>query len=252
MHRYLMPIGLALAVVTTGAVARQAQAQTPEQFLMATYYECDYGLEGTADIMLARLAPVYQKHVDAGEITGFGMSAHVMGGRWRRIVSMSGERDAVLGVWSSLDGEMAAADPAAYAEFNSTCGRHDDYLWANVAGSAGATSTAPTEGQQRLSTYFFCNQAEEETVDSLVIKTIGPEIQKHVDMGHVTSWAWLRHANGGTVRRVLTFTAPTLPGLFQMRSAVMEGVGDEAAGKLFGGACGNHFEYVWADVALNQ
>jgi hypothetical protein len=233
----------ALALVGSALHAQDA----PEQFLMATYYQCDYGLEGTADAMFQRLAPVYQKHVDAGHISNFGLGAHVMGGNWRRFVTMSGEQDALLDLWSTIDAELQASDPVAYNQFNATCGKgHQDYLWANVAGSAPSPTLVPN--QFRLSTYFFCNQAREASVDTLVTETIGPELQKHMDMGHVTGWSWLRHANGGTVRRVLTYTAPTIKGLFQMREAVMSGVGEEAANALFAGACGNHFEYVWVDI----
>jgi len=235
----------ALAFATPGLHAQAAQ----ENYLLATYYECDYANEGVADVMMQRLAPALQKHVDAGHITGYQMSAHVMGGAWRRLVTMSGQRDALLDVWSGLDAELQAADPVAYGAFNNTCGSHQDYVWVQVANSPAPT-TPPPANQFRHSTYFFCNQATEETVDSLVIKTVGPEIQKHVAMGHLTSWGWLRHDNGGTVRRVLTFTGPTVKALFQMRTAVFEGIGEAAANQLFGGACGNHFEYVWANVPL--
>lgn len=250
MPRSIVTLATGFAALSLGGRTLGAQAPAPEQFLIATYYECDYALEGTADLMLRRFAPVLQKHVDAGQLSNFAVSAHVMGGAWRRLVSMTGERDALLDVWVGLDDELRTADPAAFAQFNATCGSHQDYLWARVDGSPQA-ATPPPANQFRLSTYFFCNQAQEESVDTLVNTTIGPEIQKHVAMGHLTSWGWLRHDNGGTVRRVLTFTAPEVKALFRMRDAVFEGVGDEAATKMFGGACGNHFEYVWADVSLS-
>ena len=241
----------ALAALVLAAPALHAQAQAaPQTYLLATYYECDYASEGTADIMMQRLAPVLQKHVTAGHISGYAMSAHVMGGAWRRLVTMTGQRDALLDVWSGLDAELQAADPVAYDAFNNTCGSHQDYLWAQVANGPAPTATVAAANTFRHSTYFFCNQATEETVDSLVIKTVGPEIQKHVAMGHLGSWGWLRHDNGGTVRRVLTFTGPTVKALFQMRQAVFEGIGEANANQLFGGACGNHFEYVWSDVPL--
>lgn len=249
MSRYTNILALAAAAMVTGATGVQAQVETDTPAILATYYECDYALEGTADIMMRRLAPVYQKHVDAGHLTGFNMAAHVMGGAWRRFVTITGARDAVLDVWTTLDAEMQAADPVAYAQFIATCGSHQDYLWNQIAASP-APATPPAANQFRLSTYFFCNQAQEESVDSLVTKTIGPEIQKHVAMGHLTSWGWLRHANGGTVRRVLTYTGPSVKALFQMREAIMSGVGEEAADGLYAGGCGNHFEYVWADVTL--
>ena len=234
-----------LALASSGLHAQDAD----QNRLLATYYECNYASEGTADVMMQRLSPVLQKHVDAGHITGFNMSAHILGGAWRRLVSMNGPRDALLDVWSGLDAELQEADPVAYAAFNNTCGSHQDYLWAQVATSPPPT-TPPPANHFRHSTYFFCNQAQEETVDSLVIKTVGPEFQKHVNMGHLFGWSWLRHDNGGTVRRVLTFTGPTVKALFQMRTAVFEGIGEEAAGQLFAGACGNHFEYVWVNVPL--
>lgn len=238
----------ALAALALASPGLHAQ-DTPQNFIFATYYECNYANEGTADVMMQRLAPVMRKHVDAGHLTAFNMSAHVMGGAWRRLVSLTGPRDALLDVWSALDQELREADPVAFAAFNNTCGSHQDYLWAQVA-SSPAPATPPPAGQFRLSTYFFCNQAQEETVDSLVIKTVGPEFQKHVNMGHLYSWSWLRHDNGGGVRRVLTFTGPTMKALFQMRTAVFEGIGEAAAAQLFAGACGNHFEYVWANVPL--
>lgn len=242
--------GLVLGVLALGATTLAAQAQAPSnRFLLATYYECNYDSEGVADMMMQRLSPIMQKHVDAGHITSYGMSAHVLGGAWRRIVSMWGTRDALLDLWTALDGEMRAADPVALAAFNNTCGTHQDYLWSEVAASPPPRTPIPAN-HFRHSTYFFCNQAQEQNVDSLVIKTVGPEIQKHVAMGHVYDWNWLEHENGGTVRRVLTFTGPSVKALFQMRQAIFEGIGEKATQDLFGGACGNHFEYVWTSVPL--
>jgi hypothetical protein len=245
-----LPVILVAGALPAASAPLAAQQQAAPQMILASYFECDVTREATADAMMQRMAPVFQRMVSAGAIQAYGYSAHVIGGQWRRFLTFTGERDKLLVLWSSLAPELQKEVPDAFAEFNRTCGSHQDYLWAMGPASPGAATTALQQGDQyRLTTYFFCNMNREGQADEVVEKALGPEIQKHVGMGHLASWAWVRHVAGGNVRRLLTLTGSSVPVLFQMQQAVVGALTDQQRTQ-FTEACGGHFDYVWRTVPL--
>ncbi len=99
---------------------------------LSAYQVCDIGREGRADeIVKEHFAPVYEKAMADGKITSWGWSSHQVGGKYRRLATMSGNSFAeVLAARGEIieaiygDGNNAAAN-----EYSSICNSHADYLW---------------------------------------------------------------------------------------------------------------------------
>jgi len=98
-------------------------------FSYSRYLSCDMSKEADADrIMETAIAPIMNKHVADGHITGWGWLSHNMGGAYRRILNWSGPT-----VMAALNAEeMISRDIATHAmgsTFNAACSSHSDYLW---------------------------------------------------------------------------------------------------------------------------
>ena len=74
----------------------------------AQYYECTVGQEGRADEIVEEvLAPILNRHMEAGHINSWGWLGHDTGGHWRGV-----------GYWSAPDMEtMFSTRAAIVAEF---------------------------------------------------------------------------------------------------------------------------------------
>jgi hypothetical protein len=95
----------------------------------STYYVCDQSRETQADALVKRVfAPIYDKLVADGKLTSWGWAEHIVGGKYRRLGTMTAPTmDALI---AAREGIVAAAehDPVNEA-FNSICGSHQDYIW---------------------------------------------------------------------------------------------------------------------------
>jgi len=93
------------------------------------YLGCDLSKEGEADmIMETAFAPMMNKHLAAGHITGWGWFTHNMGGNIRRILNWNGPD--VMAVLNAE--EMISSDIAAHplgSAFSAACNSHSDYVW---------------------------------------------------------------------------------------------------------------------------
>lgn len=102
---------------------------------LSVYHVCDISREERADeIVKTVFAPLYDKAIEEGKIKSWGWSSHVIGGKYRKLGTMTGDSfGAVLKARGEIleaaygDGENAAAN-----EFVDICSSHSDYLW-NVA-----------------------------------------------------------------------------------------------------------------------
>lgn len=104
---------------------------TPNAWLSA-YFVCNEAQESRADELQAHIATVYDARIAAGEISGWSWYSHDLGGRFRRLLTVSGTDfpsilDSRDGAISDLQGQHAEA----MAEFGSICTSHVDYLWQN-------------------------------------------------------------------------------------------------------------------------
>jgi len=99
---------------------------------LSVYHVCSFSGEERADEIVGKVfAPVYNKAVADGKITSWGWNAHVVGGKYRRLSTMSADNyDDLLAAWGEIldsiygDGENAEAN-----EFSEICTSHSDYLW---------------------------------------------------------------------------------------------------------------------------
>jgi hypothetical protein len=97
----------------------------------SVYMECDMTREARADEIVKEVfAPIFDRHVTAGELMSWGWMEHVIGGVYRRIWTMSAaDHSALLKARTAIIGEMTEADQEASQEFDSICGSHQDYMW---------------------------------------------------------------------------------------------------------------------------
>lgn len=108
---------------------------TPEAWI-STYFVCDQSTETRADELLAAMAPAFDPHIAAGHISGWSWYTHVVGGEFRRLLTVAGA-DAVAAVTGRemVTDDMAANYADELSEFTSICPSHVDYLWGNAAAS---------------------------------------------------------------------------------------------------------------------
>lgn len=236
---------LLFLVVAIFASAREVQAQS----LIATYYRCSTADEGEADfIMNTVLGEVYQRHVDAGDIVGWGWIEHQAGGAWRRISTITGaDRTAAMTAWGEIVDEMEDEHPNALHRFEEICDSHDDYVWNLVSSSAGTDPGAtPTAW---VSTYFGCNVVNESRADELQ-QEMSAVYDKHVAAGHLGGWAWYAHDIGGRFRRLLTVLAADDFDVLDGRDMVIDELASEHSEiwAEFGSICGNHVDYLWGNA----
>jgi hypothetical protein len=95
----------------------------------STYYVCDQSREAQADALMKHvLSAMYDRLVADGKLTSWGWAEHIVGGKYRRLETMTAPTtDALMAAREAI---VAAAehDPLNEA-FTSICGSHQDYVW---------------------------------------------------------------------------------------------------------------------------
>ena len=99
---------------------------------LSVYMVCDIGNESRADELVEEVfAPIYDKQLEAGNMASWGWLSHVVGGKYRRLLSITAlDYDSLFAARGELLGSIAGS--SAGREFSSICGSHQDYLW-NIA-----------------------------------------------------------------------------------------------------------------------
>ncbi len=78
--------------------------------------------------METAFAPIMNKHLAAGHITGWGYFTHNMGGNIRKILNWSGpDVMAVLNAEEMISTDMGTHP--RYTAFTAACDSHSDYVW---------------------------------------------------------------------------------------------------------------------------
>ena len=95
----------------------------------STYYVCDGSREKQADALVKRVfAPMYDKMVADGKLVSWGWFEHMLGGKYRRLATMTAANmDALLEARVAI-GKMLENDPLG-EDFTGICGSHQDYMW---------------------------------------------------------------------------------------------------------------------------
>lgn len=244
MHRLLLPFALAAIVFVP-----EARSQTT----IATYFRCATADEGEADFITNNVfAPVYDRHVEAGHILGWGWVEHQAGGAWRRIaVITAADRATAMDMWGKIVEELEEKHPNALHRFNEICGSHDDYVWTQTAASEGLDVSVIPDAW--VSTYFVCNAVTESRADELV-EQMSQVYDKHVAAGHLGGWAWYTHDIGGRFRRLLTLLSAEGFDLLDARDMVINELLSDHAELFaeFNSVCTGHVDYLWANARSSE
>lgn len=115
----------------TGSEGPEGLAQDRPAASLSTYYVCDISREARADTLVTEaFAPIFNRHVEAGNISGWSWLAHSVGGKVRRLGVFEGpDHKAILNAREMILADVASEAPDAGREFSQICGMHDDYLW---------------------------------------------------------------------------------------------------------------------------
>jgi len=97
----------------------------------SVYYVCNEVREERADEIWAKdFAPILNKAVADGKLSSWGWQSHQVGGKYRRIQTMTAPtHKALLAARGELIEAMYGDDNAAGKEFTEICGSHADYMW---------------------------------------------------------------------------------------------------------------------------
>ena len=97
----------------------------------SVYHLCDSSREERADeIVDAHVAPIMNALVEDGSLASWGWSSHVVGGKYRRLQTMTGsDHKSLLAARGKAIDAIYADDNEMGAELNDICGSHVDYMW---------------------------------------------------------------------------------------------------------------------------
>ena len=100
----------------------------------SVYHVCDIVREQRADeIIDEHFAPIFDKMVEDGKLNSWGWSSHVVGGKYRKLQTMTAAdpgalmaaRTEAIGLLYGQGEEVSEAGK----EFTEICGPHVDYIW---------------------------------------------------------------------------------------------------------------------------
>jgi len=99
---------------------------------LSVYEVCDIAKEERADeIVKTVFAPIYDKAMADGKITSWGWNSHVVGGKYRRLATMTAANfpDLLKARGEILDSIYGEGENAEANEYTTICTSHADYLW---------------------------------------------------------------------------------------------------------------------------
>jgi len=235
--------GVMLVLLAPSPALAQDDAST---VVFGIYYRCNQGQEARADeIFAASAAPVIQRYIDSGDLTGSLWLTHVQGGAWRRLWAMIGEDfGTMMDVRAAITGEI---DADATAELTSICSSHDDYVWNAVANSP--IDPDQIAGPNSYSVYHTCDLSREARADEIFTEILAPLYRKHTDAGDLAGWAYYAHRVGGRFRRLETMSGADHKTLLDIRGAIYTEASETNAEAMqeLRQICGSHVDYMWED-----
>jgi hypothetical protein len=94
----------------------------------STYFVCD-SREAQADAIVKQsFAATYDKMVADGKLTSWGYLEHIVGGRFRRLATMTAvDIKSLLAARAEIN--QVLTDNPLGDTFTSICDSHDDYIW---------------------------------------------------------------------------------------------------------------------------
>lgn len=98
----------------------------------SVYFKCDLSKEERADEIVAEhIGPIYQKQLEAGNLTSWGWLQHNVGGSWRRLLTATAaDHKTMLKSRAATIEELTSGRNERYSkEFDAICSSHHDYMW---------------------------------------------------------------------------------------------------------------------------
>lgn len=98
------------------------------------------------------------------------------------------------------------------------------------------------------STYYFCDQATQGNMDSLVAANEAEVFDQWVEKGRLLAWGYLAHFTGGQWRRAQYHVSPTIDAALRNQAEIFQEVyaDNRAGGQARAEACAAHEDYLWA------
>jgi hypothetical protein len=98
---------------------------------LSVYHVCTLTGQQRADEIFTEVyAPKLNELVEKGDIAAWGWNQHRLGGRYRRLATISGaDRASVVAANGQVIQHVNENHSALAEEFSSICGSHTDYLW---------------------------------------------------------------------------------------------------------------------------
>jgi hypothetical protein len=115
----------------TGSRPGSALAEERGEAGFSVYYVCDMSRESRADeIVKDVFTPVFNRHVGEGMLQSWGWMEHVVGGKYRRIWTMTAaDHSTMLATRQAIIQEMMESHGDVLQEFDGICGSHQDMMW---------------------------------------------------------------------------------------------------------------------------
>ncbi len=240
------------ALMASGPLSAQEDAAA---FVFGEYYVCDQNREGFSDVLAEQVfGPIFDRHVEAGHLIGWGWLAHNAGGEWRRVqYYASTDLNTLLDTRDAIIEEVQEEAGAEGREFTDICPDHDDYIWRSVATSSPVREQVAARPEAGYTTYFMCDASREARADEIFRETYVPALDQQIAAGRINSWGWYQHVSGGQVRRILTYDGADQKALMAAVQGMVAGVGEanqEAAAE-FASICSSHEDYMW-DIQISH
>lgn len=114
------------------ALDEGSDAGTTPDAWVSTYWQCNEATETRADELMEQMSAVFDKHIEAGHLGGWGWFAHDLGGWFRRLLTLNAAEDFdLLEARAMVVEELQNEHADLVDEFSSICNGHVDYVWAN-------------------------------------------------------------------------------------------------------------------------
>jgi hypothetical protein len=246
------------AVLALGTVLVSGSASAQEDataYVFGEYYVCDQNREAFSDVLAEHVfGPMFDRHLEAGNLIGWGWLGHNAGGEWRRAqYYVSTDLNTLLDTRDAIIEEVQAEAAAEGREFTDVCPDHDDYIWASVATSEPVNEQVAERPEAGYSTYFVCSAGAEARADEILQEVYAPILDRHVAAGHFNSWGWYAHLSGGKFRRLLTLDGADhkaiLAGVMGLNADI--DAENAEAGEEFASICHSHDDYMW-DIQISH
>lgn len=105
--------------------------ETAPAVSLSVYHVCTLTGQARADEIFAEIyAPKLNELVEKGDISGWGWNEHRLGGKYRRLQTITGaDHGSVVAANGQVISSVNEDHSALAQEFSGICGSHTDYLW---------------------------------------------------------------------------------------------------------------------------